>query len=333
MYNGKRVLVKDKEVKKTRHLKSKLNINSFDRNCISITLITVAGSLLITGFGLRSMLDDVVLSRGNDTNKEELQDIAFDYFKNYNKIEINGYEELLDFKNYEDSDILKQSIVSDVSSKEISLPFSIGDNYNTEKAQEYKNKYYSYVCDASRKYGLDPDFIMAQCTQEYGKENNVMQITRDIFGNKSLENIKNFDTGEVEDVLIVNHGRDGDKVGINDPKTNIDYGCAIMQQLIYKYNNNVLMALQAYNYGFPTLNKVIKEYADSTGRSVEDVINDTSDIGWMDPEFMFISKDYGDSNYIEKTLQWLNKDKSEMGFKSSNGEDIYISLNEIRKVL
>ena len=69
-------------------------------------------------------------------------------------------------------------------------------------------------------------------------------------------------------------------------------------------DNNVLAAIQCYNYGFGNMQTVLKEYSSQTGMTREEILADVSNCDWMDCRYV-ISKNIGDSEYIEHVLSWL----------------------------
>ena len=61
----------------------------------------------------------------------------------------------------------------------------------------------------------------------------------------------------------------------------------VLQEKLVKYNYNLAMAMQAYNFGDGSFKKVLNAYSNETGRAIEDIINDKKDLGWIKYVEMF----------------------------------------------
>lgn len=98
-----------------------------------------------------------------------------------------------------------------------------------------------------------------------------------------------------------------------DLEKNIKMTVMILQNKLKKYNNNIYVAIQSYNYGDWAMNVILEQYAQENNMSVEDVLNNHEDIGWLKyvehfhnnpqqylPNWKY--KTYGDPNYVKKIM-------------------------------
>lgn len=94
---------------------------------------------------------------------------------------------------------------------------------------------------------------------------------------------------------------------------NIKMAAMILQNRLHKYNNNICIAIQSYNYGEKGIQKVLESYANEQNCSIEDIINNQNDLGWMKyvdhlhynpqeylPDWKY--KTYGNEEYVKDVL-------------------------------
>lgn len=116
----------------------------------------------------------------------------------------------------------------------------------------------------------------------------------------------NYNTGEYEVVRM-------NMESACDLDLNIKMAAMILQNRMHKYNNNIYLVLQSYNYGEGAIDKIIELYASDINCTPSDVINNYTDTGWMtyvldyhqnpqkyNPNWKY--KTYGDPNYVNKVL-------------------------------
>jgi len=98
-----------------------------------------------------------------------------------------------------------------------------------------------------------------------------------------------------------------------DLECNIKITMMLLQNKLKKYNNNIYATIQSYNYGNGAMNKVLSAYAEEKGCSIEDILTDYTDIGWLkyvndlheNPQKYLPGwkhKTYGNANYIKDVL-------------------------------
>ena len=87
-----------------------------------------------------------------------------------------------------------------------------------------------------------------------------------------------------------------------DKKKNIKIGIMRFQNILQKYHNNIYLALQSYNYGEGLIDLIIAIYADEMNITINDVINNQTDIGWM----KYVQEVYKNPNgFVQKeNIDW-----------------------------
>lgn len=116
----------------------------------------------------------------------------------------------------------------------------------------------------------------------------------------------NYETGQYETIVITMENA-------CDLETNIKITMMLLQNKLYKYNNNIYATIQSYNYGDGAMKKILSAYAKEKNCEVEDILADSTDIGWSKyvkdlhenpknyyPEWKY--KTYGNDDYIKDVL-------------------------------
>lgn len=98
-----------------------------------------------------------------------------------------------------------------------------------------------------------------------------------------------------------------------DLELNIKMATMILQNRLHKYDNNIYITIQSYNYGETGMQMVLEAYANELNCTVEDVIRNKEDIGWMkyvedfhyNPQKYLPNwkhKTYGNEEYVKDVL-------------------------------
>lgn len=190
-------------------------------------------------------------------------------------------------------------------------------------SQSYKNamQYLPYFQKWGKTYGIDPFLLIAKASQESGG-NHEKYITSDrcSVAGCGLMQIEmpgkvmtsatafNFDTKSMDTMQIT---------GIDSVRTvddNIRAGAMIYASRVADYKYNVLLSIQAYNYGPGGAGAMLGLYSKETGKSKDQIIADVGDTGWMKWRnevhehpgnyFSWSGGTYGDPQYVEHVLQY-----------------------------
>lgn len=198
------------------------------------------------------------------------------------------------------------------------------DRSETDKAYFTKNNYWDLIEKYSKMYGLDPNLVLAIATQERGSHSSVMdeggatglmQVQNEIWENQEKISY-NFDIQDYETYYITPER-------IQDLEQNIRIGCAIFQECLQVMDYNIPAAIQCYNMGQGTMYGILNEYSMDTGKSVEEILNNPSDIGWLGYRDVI---PYGDPIYLENVLSWMG-DSSNITVLKNNGEEVFLSVS------
>ena len=199
-----------------------------------------------------------------------------------------------DEEETKDNNVLKDGVLSNLR---------IEDETESEKANKTKELYYDIIERYANMYGVSPSVILAIATQERGVHSDtidpggaigLMQVQASVWDGKDLE-VYNYDTNSKEKIHITLDN-------LRDVSFNIKVGCAIFQNYLKQMKDNYPLAIQSYNMGPSSVNKILNAYCLSCGKTYDEVIN-SDDLGWLS----FRNSSYpGDISYLEHVLRYIN---------------------------
>lgn len=126
----------------------------------------------------------------------------------------------------------------------------------------------------------------------------------------------NYSTNQEETVKITENN-------LIDYDTNVKIGTMLFQNCLNRYKGNTYLAIQSYNYGENMMEQILIEYANQKGITVNDVMMNYEDLGWMelvrdahnnpqiyyekmssrlDTGMKWKESTYGNSEYVNKVL-------------------------------
>ena len=188
--------------------------------------------------------------------------------------------------------------------KMISIDYN--DRSDTNKAYKTKAYYGNLIEKYSTRYGLDSELVTAIATQERGVHGTtiddggaigLMQIQYNVWVGEKIS-AYNFETGQRESFIV-------DKEKLPDIGYNIKVGCMYLQNCMESMNYNTVAAVQAYNMGCGSVNKILKAYSSECGKSVNEILSNPSDTGWLEYRNII---NMGDPNYVENVFSYLGED-------------------------
>ncbi|PFQ27743.1 NlpC/P60 family protein [Bacillus cereus] len=198
------------------------------------------------------------------------------------------------------------------------------DSENYKKSLQYIEIFKKY----GEMFGVDPYLLVAKASQESGGDHEgslpggrgyngaavgLMQVE------KPGEVIKgvtafNFQTKKEETMNISGPG------DVTDVDANIKAGTMEFASRLKGNFYNVLLSIQAYNYGPGGTNAIVDLYAKETGKTSDEIRQNTGDTGWMkfrdevhnNPSkyFKWSGSTYGDAKYIEHVLRYYASPES-----------------------
>lgn len=202
------------------------------------------------------------------------------------------------------------------------------DRSDTSKAYTTKAYYSELINKYSNMYGLDSKLVTAIATQERGIHSGIkdsggatglMQVQNAIWAGENLS-AYNFNTKTVETITV-------DEKSLSYVDYNIRVGCMILQTVLKYMNYNTLAAVQCYNMGYGSMDKILNAYSVDSGKSVNEILNDVTDTNWMD--YRNIIKK-GDPEYIEEVFSWLGND-IELTNKKDDGSQVCFNINTLEQ--
>lgn len=187
-------------------------------------------------------------------------------------------------------------------------------------SQEFQNalRYLPLFEKYGRRYGLDPYLLVAIAATESGGNHESTKKASGGYGLMQIENpgevitsvqAFNFETGQMEKMLIPN------KAAVDDIEDNIRAGAMLMQSRMHDFKYNIAAAIQGYNFGPYMTTVAIRLYAESVGKTADEVIQDPKDLGWLpfrnevhkNPQKYLKrswSGTFGNPQYLEKVMSF-----------------------------
>lgn len=209
--------------------------------------------------------------------------------------------------NYKEEIKEKEVIDKESDASSIINKLNIESETKSEKFLKTKDLYFDIIEKYSNTYNLDPNLMLAIATQESGVHRSIiddggaiglMQIQVNVWNNHNITAYNyDLDCNETECVSLED---------LKDVSYNIKIGCMIYQSYLNQLCNNKYAALQAYNMGIGSMNKILDNYSKKSGKSKEDILKE-NDLGWID----FINIDYkGDPIYYKNVLRYYDENNN-----------------------
>lgn len=209
--------------------------------------------------------------------------------------------------NYKEEIKEKEVIDKESDASSIINKLNIESETKSEKFLKTKDLYFDIIEKYSNTYNLDPNLMLAIATQESGVHRSIiddggaiglMQIQVNVWNNHNITAYNyDLDCNETECVSLED---------LKDVSYNIKIGCMIYQSYLNQLYNNKYAALQAYNMGIGSMNKILDNYSKKSGKSKEDILKE-NDLGWID----FINIDYkGDPIYYKNVLRYYDENNN-----------------------
>ena len=274
-----------------------------------------------------------------DPDEEELENLLGILARFYN-LDVSLVKQIFDYnrdiitKDSKPSFKLVELIELYIKQNNIALPkstkFKIGTK-NKKKIEKFKKtKMYKIYEKYGKRYGVDPDLLIARDMQESSLSSNTTynpygatgpsQIEYTLVGTKLTA--YNFETNKY----------DTEKITI-DKMTNLDsnirLGTMRFARCLKKTHGNVYAALQWYNYGL-IFKKAINKYAKDKGITFDDVLKNINDLGWqkyIDDIHYNPSKyiknwhqrTYGDNKYYKRIIKNIYDADNVLEVEQENG--------------
>ena len=175
------------------------------------------------------------------------------------------------------------------------------------------DNYLDEIRAASQRRGISESLIYDVMSQESaGKGDNLGQFEFNAWKDEVLK-IYNFEKQAYEkivftdtpdkyqgkvDVIVTRKDMQNKKTQAYVIGINLQHYCRL-------FNNNILIALNAYNNGYQRTMDAITRYAEDKGITVQDVIDNRADIGWLE----YVVHDEHGLTYDEEVGKHINADQ------------------------
>ena len=198
------------------------------------------------------------------------------------------------------------------------------NNFNDKEDIENAMKYEDIFKKYGEMYGIDEKILLGIAAQESSGIHSIrndtpamgiMQIEKSAWIGEKVK-AYNFIENKIDEVKIT-------KEMIEDLDTNIRIGAMIFQSYLNKYEYNIPLALQAYNFGPTNINKLLTECEIECGISKNELIKNSTANEWQNYRSFLHT---GDKKYVEHVMEYLG-DNVEITCKKSNGENVSVIFN------
>ena len=142
-------------------------------------------------------------------------------------------------------------------------------------------------------------------------------------GDSSVHTTSYFDFKTKDGKVVASITITVNEKSLSDVNYNIKVGCMIFQTAMKYMDYNPLASIQCYNMGYGNMKKILNAYSVESGKSVNSILSDITDKGWMD--YRYLIKE-GDREYIENVLSWLGEDIN-ITNKKDNGTEVCFKVN------
>lgn len=244
-----------------------INLNNFKiiiKNKERLATLALTGVVLLSSVGIIknvSSKDDVLENNPNEIVSVE-EDIVVD-------------------------EIIAQNNIVDVFESTFPVGNQI-DEFTSNLTVGFKEAgHYEPFEDYSSDYGVDPNLLLALATTETGLDHSntipggyrfngcgygIMQVEDVNIG--STVSAYNYNTKQTDSIEITEEK-------LIDYETNVQIGTVMFKNCLDKYNGNIYLTIQSYNYGISMMDRIIDIYAAELGVTPEDVMKNYNDLGWM----------------------------------------------------
>ena len=261
-------------------------------------------------------------------NKDKSYEIANDKYTLEQEYELPVEESVMEDTSNKDTEVaiedesIEETPVEENVETKSSEEKYLFDNNLESSTYEYVDDNYSDVIEkVAKERGIDSSLLKAIVTQESsGKDPNLMQITYDVWADHVF-NSYNYETGKMERIVMSNSNNYKSDIKViplsemNDPYNNITIGSQIFREELARYDYNLYLGIQAYNYGIGNMHTILNNASKDLGVSVESLIADKDGKSWL----KYRNIKAGDPNYLENVGRYLKNGIDSVHINTFNG--------------
>ena len=257
-----------------------------------------------------------------------IQEVSTEEYNNDVLPHVGIYSEDTSNLEQDNSEITEEEIAAIVNTPLVQVDvqgvYDSGIEENIEKIEDI-------IHERGPRWGVGENLLHDIISQESagGSLTNIGQFEFDIWKDHPIT-IHNFEDNKDVTVVFSNdeakwNGK-ADMViteeNLKNKKTSISTAAIILRYYLDLYNQNIPLAIQAYNRGETNMNALIEKTCAAEGISREELINNPSNLSWI----KYAWKDENGLTYFEEVIKHLNSDQLDYGIN-----DIYEAL--IREAL
>lgn len=195
---------------------------------------------------------------------------------------------------------------------------NIGENKENIKLCYVQENYKASIQKYATIIGIDEAIMECIIAQETSLDNNMeinsggaigpaqIQYNHHINDEKTIYNVI---TGEKETFTVTDEM-------LKSIDGNIKVCAAVLQDQLIRYNGNIFLAIQAYNFGQGAMNKILRKTEENTGYTKEDFIKEPYNLTWLEYVLEYSNEKesetgnkYGDPEYLQKIFGFYYKDE------------------------
>lgn len=288
----------------------------------------ITASILLSAVTITSSLignNVVTASTNEEIDKEPSIAYEEDFDMKTQPLIIEEKEIVLEDKSLSnDISSLKNNKIEEDDINTLEVEFE--DRTDTEKFKVTKAYYKEIITRVSKKYGIDPQIMLAIATQESGihKINKntpaigLMQIEKSVWVDESIT-AYNYENHSNETIYITSEL-------LEDLEFNIKVACMHFQKCLKDSKYNLALAIQMYNFGYGNLNNTLKMcYNGNINLKNVELVNDNEWLNYRE------KIDAGDKLYLERILSYIEDlENIEIETKSGTIHFCITNTNEIR---
>lgn len=326
LYNNDAVLVlKDYDIYHQNQLYSDIirtiNVPIVDRNKV--------GNINYKRFMASALALSIIFTAGYNIARGKL----FEYLDSKGMFNKHNYDsdKFISINETVPSEVIEVAIEKPVEDVETPLETTSNvDEYTNNLITSFVNSgQFTSLEKYANDYQLDPYLFLAIILTESSLDHaNTIPGGRRFngyaYGISQIENVHigsvvsafNYTTNQEETVQITENN-------LIDYDTNVKIGTMLFQNCLNRYKGNTYLAIQSYNYGEKMMEQILIEYANQKGTTVDDVMMNYEDLGWMelvrdahsnpqvyyekiserlDTDMKWKEPTYGNSEYVSKVL-------------------------------
>ena len=210
--------------------------------------------------------------------------------------------------NEEEIQSISDSLVVDLN---VDAVYDKGIENNLENIEDI-------IHERAQRWGLSDSLVRDIISQEShgGSIDNIGQLEWSYWDNHPIT-LHNYETNKDVTIVFSNEAKDWQgkadiiisQEDLKNTKTQVSEICILMRYFLDKYDNNIGLAIQAYNRGEVNVNQLLAKTAEGEGTTVDAIVSDKDNFSWIDYSW----KDENGLTYLEEVAKHVSDREAETG--------------------